>query len=204
MSIEFRFDFAATKAALLHLASKELANFDKYRACKLLFLADRDHLLRFGRTITGDSYNALPYGPTPKRTLDLLGNLERVELEGSNPLDGREVEELVNSLEVTGLDHPTYHAKEEVDFDSLSKSDVIVLDEVAAVHGTKTFKDLKDLTHGMKAYTRVWKDEPSRKRFPMNFEDFFLDAPDRIAMLRQIEGDQALERVFPSEVSLHV
>ena len=72
MALTFKFDFEATKAVLLYLAAKELPNFDKYRASKLLFLADREHLVCFGRTITGDSYNALPYGPTPNRTLELL------------------------------------------------------------------------------------------------------------------------------------
>ena len=46
MALSFEFDFDVTKAALLYLAAKNLPNFDKYRAVKLLFLADREHLLR--------------------------------------------------------------------------------------------------------------------------------------------------------------
>ncbi len=30
---------------------------------KFIFLADRYHLRKFGRTITGDSYRAMTYGP---------------------------------------------------------------------------------------------------------------------------------------------
>ena len=35
MGLSFTFDFAATKAALLYLASQDLPQFDKYRASKL-------------------------------------------------------------------------------------------------------------------------------------------------------------------------
>ena len=196
MPLSFSFDFEATKAALVYLASKNLPNFDKYRAVKLLFLADREHLLRFGRPITGDSYSALPYGPTPDKILSLLGGLERVALEGDEPMSD-EVAELVNNLDVAEDEYSTYHAKSQPDFDALSKSDVSVLDHVIQEHGLKTFNELKELTHGMKAYADVWRSNGVRKKFPMAFEDFFAEAPEKAEFLKELEENQELHRAFP-------
>lgn len=201
MSLSFDFNFEVTKAALLYLASKELPEFDKYRAVKLLFLADREHLLRFGRTITGDSYSALPYGPTPDRTLDLLSGLERVVLEGKEP-NSNEVAELSKNFSVADLAHPTYHAKCKPDFDALSKSDLMVLDSVLSKHGRMNFNELMTLTHGLKAYTLAWRNDSDRKKFPMAFEDFFAEEPDKAEFLKEIEEEQQLTKLFSSKLEI--
>src|SRR6187549_461447 len=71
-AIEFQLDLDKTREALAYLAWKSPGGLDKYRACKLLFLADKYHLVKYGRTITGDVYYALPLGPAPTRTLNIL------------------------------------------------------------------------------------------------------------------------------------
>src|ERR1017187_2529342 len=157
MKLEFVFDFEATKAAILYLAAKQLPDFDKYKTCKLLFLADREHLLRFGRTITGDAYDALPYGPTPCETLNLLDGLEAVAIEGKPPQNDK-VDDLVRSLRLTDLRYPQYEPQAAADMESLSESDTLVLDQIAAEYGSKGFAELKALTHGMAAYTRAWQE----------------------------------------------
>jgi Protein of unknown function (DUF4065) len=202
MALSFEFDFEVTKAALLYLASKELPNFDKYHAVKLLFLADREHLLRFGRPITGDDYSALPYGPTPNRILCFLDGLERVANEGADP-SSDEVAELARCLAVKNLAHPTYHAVVQPDLDFLSRTDLIALDSAIIEHGRKSFEDLMDLTHGMKAYTASWQPDSHKKRFPMPFENFFADAPEKIDFLNELEEDQEILRKFsqPLEIS---
>jgi hypothetical protein len=190
------FDFEATKAAILYLAAKHLPDFDKYRACKLLFLADREHLLRFGRTLTGDSYDALPYGPTPSETLSLLDAVEGVAIEGKEPQSER-VNDLVHSIHVTDMRYPQYAPAAAPDMDALSESDVLILDQIAAEYGTKGFGELRDLTHGMAAYARVWKDNDVRKKFRMYFEDFFAESPDKADFLKEIAEQQFLHEVFP-------
>lgn len=193
-----QFDFEATKAALLYLASKDLPRFDKCRAVKLLFLADREHLLRFGRPITGDSYSALPYGPTPNKVLCLLDGLEKVALEGDDPMSD-EVAELAKHLDVAEDEYSTYHAKSEPDLEALSRSDIRVLDHVVEDHGHKEFNELKALTHSMKAYTKVWRDGVQRK-YPMAFEDFFAENPDKADLLKELLENQQLHRAFPDRV----
>ena len=44
----------------------------KKELCNIIYFADKEHLLRYGRTITGDRYYALEQGPVPTRGLDAL------------------------------------------------------------------------------------------------------------------------------------
>lgn len=196
MTLHFTYDFAATKAALLYLASKGLPQFDKYRALKLLFLADREHLVRFGRPITGDLYNALPYGPTPSATHDLLDDVENVAVEGKGTEDER-VLELLRAFSVVDLPYPTYKPLAAPDLDALSETDLNVLDHVAVEHGHKDFTQLKHLTHNFAAYKRVWCDDVPFKRFPMKFEDFFAEVADGEDLLKEIKEKQFLSELFP-------
>lgn len=46
---------------------------DKLKLVKLLYLADKCHLIRYGRTITGDEYWAMDYGPVGSTVKDILG-----------------------------------------------------------------------------------------------------------------------------------
>ncbi len=51
---------------------RKLGPLSKVKLMKLLYLADRASFLRLGHPITGDQQRALPYGPVPSETLNLL------------------------------------------------------------------------------------------------------------------------------------
>lgn len=192
MGLQFEYDFEVTKAALLYLAEKSL-QLDKYLAVKLLFLADRGHLLRFGRPITGDSYKALPFGPVPDQTLGILDAIERSAVSGLPLGDDPRVRDLFAALELD-LRHkyPRYSAKVKPDLSVLSETDLMLLDETVAEYGNAAFGYLFDLTHSLKAYTNVWREDVAVRRFPMRFEDFFQDAPSSGAVLEELEDHERL------------
>lgn len=194
MAITFVYDFEATKAALLYLVSKGLPSFDKHKALTLLFLADRAHLLRFGRTITGDSYVLSADGPIPLETARFLGGLQG---EGTK-VGTSEVKDLAELFELTNDEHPQHLLKVPFDKDALSESDLVILDQVASEHGGKTFDELYEETHATAAYANVWKGEES---FPMSFEDFFIDAPEAKLVLDEILRRERLIMAFPDPVS---
>lgn len=57
----------------------------KLKAAKLLYFADKEHLLRYGRPILGDVYYCLPYGPVPSVALNEMGDaIEKTEVEDSD------------------------------------------------------------------------------------------------------------------------
>ena len=66
----FRFEPEKALEAILYVASK--AQTDKYATLKILYLADKLHLERYGRFISGDYYHALKHGSTPMHSYDML------------------------------------------------------------------------------------------------------------------------------------
>ena len=69
--IGFDYDPQATQAAIARLSGKcpspvTKTPVTKTKLSNLLFLADRNHPLRFGRPISGDDYQAAATGPLPE------------------------------------------------------------------------------------------------------------------------------------------
>jgi hypothetical protein len=103
--------------ALCYLLLK-LGKADKIHLVKLMYLADKYHLMNYGRTITGDYYIAIGHGPAGSRTMNVLdydpyvlGNLEKKACklfkrgEGHSYLPGRDCSpENLEMLSVTDIE----------------------------------------------------------------------------------------------------
>src|SRR3990167_9391361 len=63
---QLAFDFDATKLAqALAFLATSVRDLSKLKAAKLLYFADKQHLLQHGRPIIGDRYFCLDCGPVP-------------------------------------------------------------------------------------------------------------------------------------------
>lgn len=51
---------------------QKLGKTDKVKIIKLLFFADKYHLVKYGRTVTNDDYWAMPHGPVGSNIKDVL------------------------------------------------------------------------------------------------------------------------------------
>lgn len=193
-SVEFDFDFDKFLAAVHYLAAKKVPQLDKYKACKLLFLADKNHLVRYGRPIIGDRYCPLKYGPVPSHSLDLLNAF-------ITSWDEQVINDhlLMRMRHVLGLDkrfqHPRLFAKVEMDSaekEVLSKSDLDALEHVVKTFGEKGFYELKSLTHSVYAYKRAAEDIAD-----MKYEDFFEEDADAVeGSLQEMLENFELRRAF--------
>jgi uncharacterized phage-associated protein len=172
--VAFDFDFNKALAAILYLASDtQVTALDKYKAAKLLFLADKYHLVRFGHPILGDFYKAFDNGPAPQTSIDLLQGVIDAAKE-QRPARGSHVARLAEALRVdTEWENARFSAAEKPNMRALSRSEVEALNRVIREHGRKTFKELYDLTHGMAAYFKPWNRRGRRKSMLMRYEDFF-------------------------------
>lgn len=171
MAIRFPFNPEKFRAALQYLAAKNLPEFDKYKVCKLLFLADKRHLVRHGRPITGDLYKALPHGPAPTTALDLLN----AAIDGSQPIAGIGFD--------TRYQYPRILAAN-VEDQFLAASEREILDETGAKFGAMDFAELRALTHALPEYERGWARRAGSAGV-MDFEDFFEEDPEAIAGARE-------------------
>ena len=189
MTVQFTFDFEKAVAAMVYVASKMPSNLDKYKMCKLIFLADKYHLVSFSRSITGDHFCAMEYGPVPSNVLALLDGF----LEGKG--EDEHVARMREYLEAdTNFKYPHFYVcKPGFDFElDLSVSDRHAIDEIVSRHGNKTFDELKGLTHEMPAYKEVWNDPARQIKNPrMKLESLFLEDGDAIrgADEEMIEND---------------
>ncbi len=150
--------------SMLYLSLKEIA-LDQYKMVKLLYLADREHLRRFGRPITFDKYVAMPFGPVASSAFDLLKGNKVLGIDPSDlPFDMRKHDKIVV------IEHP----KREIDRSIFSKSDLMVLDQTVEKYGNMSFDQLYQLTHDHFAYDRAWKSRKT-KADEMRFEDFLAE-----------------------------
>jgi uncharacterized phage-associated protein len=190
-SISFQLDLDRTREAILYIASKYKGGIEKYVICKLLFLADKYHLVRYGRTITGDRYVALPHGPAPSAALDSLNAV----------LNGEDrTSELATTLEVNArFVYPRLSVVALPEFENLSESDIEALDEIHARFGSKSFPELRAMTHEMAAYQKAWEKRGTRNSAPMAFEDFFEEDSDAIAgVLDEAIENSLLRKAYPN------
>jgi len=201
MPVRFEYDFDKAFAAIVYLASKPdlVPEFDKLKAAKLLFLADKYHLVRYGRPILGDYYRALTYGPVPQATMDFLHAVLDPEGKGTF-VDESKARRLAEALEVDrGFKYPRLSAKEPLNFsDFLSKSDLAALDHIISAYGKRSSIELSALTHAIPAYLNAWQSKGKlSSTADMNYEDFFEEDPDAVdgAFEEMLENDE-LRKAF--------
>jgi uncharacterized phage-associated protein len=171
MAVEFKLDWDKAVAAVTYLASRNVPELTKGKLCKLVFLADKYHLVRYGRLITGDSYFAVENGPIPSVTLDKLNDVEQER--------GERLATLI-ALD-RKFSYPRLSAKETYGIENLSDSDVMALNYVIEKFGKMNWLELRALTHELPAYKKAWEHRGDAKRVPMVFEDFFEEDEDAIA-----------------------
>ncbi len=149
------FDFRPEKFAnsVAYLVSLR-PGLTKKQLCKLLYLADKEHLLKYGRTITGDRYYALEQGPIPTKGLDAMN------LKG----DKRNIEALLKFGRLSGW---VFCLSQQPDLKPLSRSDIEVLNQISDQFGGSPAWQLEKITHEEAAYKKA---QPNG---PMSFELFF-------------------------------
>ena len=156
------FTFKAKKFAsvVAYLAARR-PQITKKELCKIIYFADKEHLLGYGWPITGDRYYALEQGPIPTRGLDALNARNKY------PEDDAEVAKYGKlrgwTFQYNGVPP---------DLKALSKSDVEVLDKVFREIGQLPAWELEKLSHKEPAWARA------DQNGPMDFELFFEGRPE--------------------------
>lgn len=176
MTLEFRPNFDKIVELLLYLAFKK-PGADKYQAVKFLYLADKEHINRYGRPITCEVYYALPYGPVASKAKDLLEGdiwtMKQAKLK-SLPFKTEKVSRLgPDKSDLVIIGEPL----REVDTDIFSKSDLRVFDEILEKYGNLDFDALYRITHDHAAYKKAWANRGHGKRSKMTYDDM-IESPE--------------------------
>lgn len=138
--LKTRFDSEKALEAILYVASKAPTP-DIYHVGKILYYADRFHLERYGRLISGDHYNAMKDGPVASNTYDII---KIARGDGRYTPDGCSVELVKSSFQVNGM---VVSPAREADEDVFSDSDIICIDDAINMLGHMSFEDIRTMSH---------------------------------------------------------
>jgi uncharacterized phage-associated protein len=176
--VDFRLDADKVVATSIYIAQHGPPDLTVGKMMKMLFLADKYHLVRYGRPITGDKYEAMDAGPVPSFAYNLF---KQLVIKPTTP----PCRQLAEALDVDrSYQLPRFSAKNGAQFDAdqLSVSDLKAIDKTIEQFGGKTFEELSAITHTMAAYDKAWKSKGFfSKSAHMKFEDFFDDDAAAIA-----------------------
>jgi uncharacterized phage-associated protein len=163
---------------ILYLAHKR-SDLDQYQIVKLLYLADKEHLNRYGRPITFDVYRALSYGPVGSIALDFIK-------QNHSKRWCYHITSLPFDTELLGTVIYVREPRRSVNYNLFSKSDLRVLDEILQSHGDKTFNQLYMETRKHFAYQNAWKN--GTKSEVINFEDMIEESPHKRGIIDELES----------------
>lgn len=179
MDIINLFDKDVTLNAVLYILAGMGGEADMHKVFKTLYFADQRHLSKYGRTITGDVYIAMRYGPVPSKTDDIFKSVRGDSYFQPGDLEG--YFHFVNRWLVKN--------DKAADMDYLSDTDVECLDAAISLCKDKSFDELTMLSHGM-AYANTAKD--SR----MSYADILMEVGDTDDYARYITDKLELESSF--------
>ncbi|HBE9090501.1 putative phage-associated protein [Serratia fonticola] len=158
--------FSESKTAQMagYLLLKRGGRMAYIKLMKLLYLSDREYMLTYGDSMTGDRAVSMDNGPVLSKTYDLLksGSPEE-ESPWGEWIAGERNFEVSIKKQVRGLN-------DEDAFDELSKADIRILDKVFAEFGKYKRFDLCEHTHKM---CPEWQD-PHGSSVPINPKAIFM------------------------------
>lgn len=168
---------------VLQLGRKRGVEITQYSILKILFLADRAHLNRYGRPVTFDNYIAMKHGPVASLTYDVLKHdqhaLEKLGLNA--PIWDR------SPAPEKGQGAMAYsNARREPNLDVFSESDVEALTDAFGTVSTLTFQQIRKLTHEDPAYLEAWGNggkTSDRMSYGLLFDAPDFDEADRISFI---------------------
>ncbi|MFA5744982.1 MAG: Panacea domain-containing protein [Candidatus Paceibacterota bacterium] len=178
--------------ALNFFAQKKDGKINKMKAIKLIYLADRLHLRKYGRPIVGDIYWAMKLGPVGSRAKSVA------ELD-SMPEDAFSYAK--KYIKPSDDKKQSFASLKPVDTDLFSKTDLECLESVYKTFSDKDQFELAELSHQYPEWAKHARALKSgKKRVPMDYQDFFSDAGRGDPLFAQNKTDLNLARESFSEL----
>lgn len=167
MHAHLTFNYKKATQCLNFLAVQSGGIINKMKAIKLIWLADRYHLRKYGRPITKDEYFAMDYGPVNsgvKELAEMSGFLGQVEIDYA-------------SKYITPLGRYNLQSVEPVENDVFSETDFEALAFAWEKFGKHDQFRLRDISHNYPEWKRFEEVLENQSRIRMNYEDFLEDPP---------------------------
>lgn len=148
------FNLEKSLHSILYVADK-LQRKDFHKIFKIIYFADREHLSKYGRTITGDVYIAMKDGPVPSNISDIF---KAVRGDSFFASVGVEYAKLFSV-------HDWYfiNPKTTADLAYLSQSDVEELDDSLNKYGSMSWDEVRGKSHDF-----AWRATPENRQISVD------------------------------------
>jgi uncharacterized phage-associated protein len=188
---QIRFRFAPEKLvqALVFFAQRGVHDLDKMKAAKLLFHADKYHLLKYGRPVLGDQYACMDYGPVPSASLNVMNDVVAGDAH-FRPLAKELFDEYLTVERPMFKKYPVFRARKEPDLDVFSDSDIEALDHAHKNFGAKSAWTLSEESHEEPSWKLANEQRAPGSSVIMDYRLFFEGHPEAADMLRFVEAQQ--------------
>lgn len=140
------FDLNKAIAAIGHLVKQTGASM--YPVMKMMYVADKLHLERYGRFIFGETYAAMEQGPVPSHAYNMVKHVRGDARHPEMELAKQHFAYQAQNHEIRLLAEP--------DLDELSQSDQQCLDEVIHMFHSIGQWSIRDMSHDP-AWEAAWK-----------------------------------------------
>lgn len=137
MAAHFEFDPEKALSSTAYLASR--TGETMYTILKMVYVADRFHLARYGRPITGDNFIAMQEGACPSKIYDSMKCLRGEKNRNYMPDSGKYLEVDPTTFDVAVKDMPS--------LDVLSASEIECLDETVSILNRLGRWHMRELAH---------------------------------------------------------
>lgn len=175
------FEYDAALNSLLYALSQLGGKSDMHKLCKILYFADQRHLSLYGRSITGDTYIAMQYGPVPSNVDDILKAVRGDSFFSKYVGDLKDKFKFENKFIIAAIANP--------DMDELSVSDIECLDYAIDFCRDKSFGQLTELSHGI-AWNNTARDRA------ISVKDILREVGDEEEYVEYISEQLQLQEVF--------
>jgi uncharacterized phage-associated protein len=185
---EIRFQFNPVKLvqAVAYFAWRQVPKLDKLKTVKLLYFADKEHLLQHGRPILGDVYFCMPHGPVPSFSKNVIDDaLDQWE-------DVEKALLTYVAVDKASWKYPQFVSRREPDLGELSQSEIQALETVVERYGGMDPWPLRNLSHEEPCWLISHESKPDGvESVEMPYELFFAGQPDeKQSLLELIKAEQ--------------
>jgi len=173
--IKFEFNLDKLVNAIALFCVRGLNDLTKLKIAKLLYFADKRHLLENGSPIIGDVYFCMDFGPVPSFALcEMNEAITKSEVRSD---DYSAIHKMLRVKKPIFSRYPHFEAKHEPNLAVFRSSEVTILERVIGQYGWKSASQLVTLAHQEATWKIANEQRSPGGRTPIPYDLFFVDAP---------------------------
>ena len=181
-TINQKFNVEKAIQAVLYIASN-LTRKDFHKIFKILYFSDRNHLAKYSRSITGDTYIAMKDGPVPSNIYDIFKAMR------GDGFFANEVKQFTEFFKVVNFNF--IETLKEADLDYLSKSDIEELNDSLEKYGNLSWDEVREKSHDY-----AWRS--TAQGYPISIDNMLLEKGENSNYIDFVKEQIALNNCSPA------